>query len=181
MTNAETIWNVISWYYGNSTAIGLMLVLMTVYLLGRKKEYRYYTFSCAVLMFLILNQLTYRIIERLGEGDTYYRFLWIFPVSLIAAWGGLRLIEKMKSKMEKVICVAVMVCLIFLYSGGKISDWVTLPENIYQISEDKIQVADLIEEVTGGERVIVYAEDELMYGIREYDANICLATEGERE
>lgn len=64
--------------------------------------------------------------------------------------GGLRLIEKMKSKMEKVICVAVMVCLIFLYSGGKISDWVTLPENIYQISEDKIQVADLIEEVTGG-------------------------------
>ena len=42
MTNAETIWNVISWYYGNSTAIGLMLVLMTVYLLGRKKEYRYY-------------------------------------------------------------------------------------------------------------------------------------------
>ena len=181
MTNAETIWNVISWYYGNSTAIGLMLVLMTVYLLERKKEYRYYTFSCAVLMFLILNQLTYRIIERLGEGDTYYRFLWIFPVSLIAAWGGLRLIEKMKSKMEKVICVAVMVCLIFLYSGGKISDWVTLPENIYQISEDKIQVADLIEEVTGGERVIVYAEDELMYGIREYDANICLATEGERE
>lgn len=71
--------------------------------------------------------------------------------------------------MEKVICVAVMVCLIFLYSGGKISDWVTLPENIYQISEDKIQVADLIEEVTGGERVIVYAEDELMYGIREYE------------
>lgn len=64
MTNAETIWNVISWYYGNSTAIGLMLVLMTVYLLERKKEYRYYTFSCAVLMFLILNQLTYRIIER---------------------------------------------------------------------------------------------------------------------
>ena len=53
MTNAETIWNVISWYYGNSTAIGLMLVLMTVYLLERKKEYRYYTFSCAVLMFLI--------------------------------------------------------------------------------------------------------------------------------
>ena len=51
----------------------------------------------------------------------------------------------------------------------------TLPENIYQISEDKIQVADLIEEVTGGERVIVYAEDELMYGIREYDANICLS------
>ena len=36
MTNAETIWNVISWYYGNSTAIGLMLVLMTVYLLGKK-------------------------------------------------------------------------------------------------------------------------------------------------
>ena len=104
MTNAETIWNVISWYYGNSTAIGLMLVLMTVYLLERKKEYRYYTFSCAVLMFLILNQLTYRIIERLGEGDTYYRFLWIFPVSLIAAWGGLRLIEKMKSNGESYLC-----------------------------------------------------------------------------
>ena len=55
MTNAETIWNVISWYYGNSTAIGLMLVLMTVYLLGRKKEYRYYTFSCAVLMLSLIH------------------------------------------------------------------------------------------------------------------------------
>ena len=83
--------------------------------------------------------------------------------------------EKMKSKMEKVICVAVMVCLIFLYSGGKISDWVTLPENIYQISEDKIQVADLIEEVTGGERVIVYAEDELMYrNSRNFSKNITI-------
>ena len=54
MTNAETIWNVISWYYGNSTAIGLMLVLMTVYLLERKKEYRYYTFSWRKLSVLQL-------------------------------------------------------------------------------------------------------------------------------
>lgn len=43
MTNAETIWNVISWYYGNSTPIGLLLIVMTVYLLAKKKEYRYYT------------------------------------------------------------------------------------------------------------------------------------------
>jgi hypothetical protein len=39
---------------------------------------------------------------------------------------------------------------------------------------------DLIDEVTDGERVNVYAEDSLLYGIREYNANICLVTEGER-
>lgn len=38
MTNAETIWNVISWYYGNSTPIGLLLIVMTVYLLAKKKN-----------------------------------------------------------------------------------------------------------------------------------------------
>ena len=119
--------------------------------------------------------------RTIGRGRYVLSLFMDIPGLIDRRMGGLRLIEKMKSKMEKVICVAVMVCLIFLYSGGKISDWVTLPENIYQISEDKIQVADLIEEVTGGERVIVYAEDELMYGIREYDANICLAAEGERE
>ena len=36
MTNAETIWNVISWYYGNSTAIGLMLVLCSSYVFDFK-------------------------------------------------------------------------------------------------------------------------------------------------
>ncbi len=55
-----------------------------------------------------------------------------------------------------------------------------LPENIYQMPEDQIQIADLIDEVTDGERVNVYAEDSLLYGIREYNANICLVTEGER-
>ena len=44
----------------------------------------------------------------------------------------------------------------------------------------QIQIADLIDEVTDGERVNVYAEDSLLYGIREYNANICLVTEGER-
>ena len=68
MTNAETIWNVISWYYGNSTAIGLMLVLMTVYLLERKKEYRYYTFSCAVLMFLNFKSVNLPHYRTIGRG-----------------------------------------------------------------------------------------------------------------
>ena len=86
MTNAETIWNVISWYYGNSTPIGLLLIVMTVYLLAKKKEYRYYTVGGLFFSFLILNQLTYRVITKLGEGSTYYRFLWMFPVSLLAAW-----------------------------------------------------------------------------------------------
>ena len=77
MTNAETIWNVISWYYGNSTPIGLLLIVMTVYLLAKKKEYRYYTVGGLFFSFLILNQLTYRVITKLGEGSTYYRFLWM--------------------------------------------------------------------------------------------------------
>ena len=64
MTNAETIWNVISWYYGNSTPIGLLLIVMTVYLLSRKKEYRYYTIGGLFFSFLILNQLTYRVKTR---------------------------------------------------------------------------------------------------------------------
>ena len=68
----------------------------------------------------------------------------------------------------------------FLYSGMGTSEWFRLPENIYQMPEDQIQIADLIDEVTDGERVNVYAEDSLLYGIREYNANICLVTEGER-
>ena len=179
MTNAETIWNVISRYYGNSTAIGLFLILTTVYLLGKKKEYRYYTLSCFILLLLLLNQLTYRLITKLGEGSTYYRFLWMFPVSLIAAWILLVLLEKMESKVKGTICVICVIFLILMYSNAKLSDWITLPENIYQLSEDKIQLADLIDDVTGGQRATVYAEDELLYGIREYNDNICLTTEGE--
>ena len=179
MTNAETIWNVISRYYGNSTAIGLFLILTTVYLLGEKKEYRYYTLSCSMLLLLLLNQLTYRLITNLGEGSTYYRFLWMFPVSLIAAWILLVLLEKMESKVKGTICVVCVIFLILMYSNAKLSDWITLPENIYQLSEDKIQLADLIDDVAGGQRATVYAEDELLYGIREYNANICLTTEGE--
>ena len=105
MTNAETIWNVISWYYGNSTPIGLLLIVMTVYLLSRKKEYRYYTIGGLFFSFLILNQLTYRVITKLGEGSTYYRFLWMFPVSLLAAWFLLKILERIESGWIKAVCV----------------------------------------------------------------------------
>lgn len=180
MTNAETIWNVISWYYGNSTPIGLLLIVMTVYLLAKKKEYRYYTVGGLFFSFLILNQLTYRVITKLGEGSTYYRFLWMFPVSLLAAWFLLKILERVESGWIKAVCVIMAGCLVFLYSGMGTSEWFRLPENIYQMPEDQIQIADLIDEVTDGERVNVYAEDSLLYGIREYNANICLVTEGER-
>ena len=181
MTNAETIWNVISWYYGNSTPIGLLLIVMTVYLLAKKKEYRYYTVGGLFFSFLILNQLIYRVITKLGEGSTYYRFLWMFPVSLLAAWFLLKILERVESGWIKAVCVIMAGCLVFLYSGMGTSEWFRLPENIYQMPEDQIQIADLIDEVTDGERVNVYAEDSLLYGIREYNANICLVTEGERE
>ena len=147
MTNAETIWNVISWYYGNSTPIGLLLIVMTVYLLSRKKEYRYYTIGGLFFSFLILNQLTYRVITKLGEGSTYYRFLWMFPVSLLAAWFLLKILEHIESGWIKAVCVIMAGCLVLLYSGMRISEWFRLPENIYQMPEDQIQIADLIDEV----------------------------------
>ena len=79
MTNAETIWNVISWYYGNSTAIGLMLVLMTVYLLERKKNidiiHSVVQFLC--FDFKSVNLPHYRTI---GRGRYVLSLLWIFPV-----------------------------------------------------------------------------------------------------
>ena len=142
MTNAETIWNVISWYYGNSTPIGLLLIVMTVYLLAKKKEYRYYTVGGLFFSFLILNQLTYRVITKLGEGSTYYRFLWMFPVSLLAAWFLLKILERVESGWIKAVCVIMAGCLVFLYSGMGTSEWFRLPENIYQMPEDQIQIAD---------------------------------------
>ena len=100
MTNAETIWNVISWYYGNSTAIGLMLVLMTVYLLGRKKNidiiHSVVQFLC--FDFKSVNLPHYRAI---GRGRYVLSLFMDIPGLIDCRMGGLRLIEKMKSKMEK--------------------------------------------------------------------------------
>ncbi len=85
MTNAETIWNVISWYYGNSTPIGLLLIVMTVYLLAKKKNIGIIQWAAC---FLVFNTEPVDLSRhyKTRRGSTYYRFLWMFPVSLLAAW-----------------------------------------------------------------------------------------------
>lgn len=180
MSSAENIWNVIGWYYGNNAVIAILLILMIIYLLSRKKENKWYVAGSAVVFFLLLNQITYRVIVRLGEGNTYYRFLWMLPIPMFMAWILYWIWRQLEKRQSKTVYVMIAAAVMFLYSGSSLREWTTLPENIYQISEDKVQVADLIEQITGGERAIVYADDDLLYGIREYNANICRATEGER-
>lgn len=180
MSNAENIWNVIAWYFGSSVVIAAFLILMTVHRAGRKKENRNYAAFCIVMGLLLWNNVTYGLIKKLGEGDTYYRFLWVFPVALFLAYFLMEGWDKIRSSAKRAVFAVMAVFIIFLYSGSTLKDWVTLPENIYQLSDDKIELCDLIDEVSGGERVVVYGEDDLLYGVREYNANICKATEGEK-
>lgn len=179
MINAENIWNVIAWYFGNNVVIAFLLILMALYLLGRKKENRLYVIGSVIAAFLLFNPLTYRVVTKLGEGNTYYRFLWMIPLSLILAWMLLRIWGKLQSAMTKLIFIIAVIFVIFIYSNSSIENWTTLPESVYQLSDDKIQVADLISEVTDNQPAIVYGEDDLLYGIREYNANICRVTEGD--
>lgn len=91
----------------------------------------------------VFNELAYRIVGKVTDATSYYRFFWMLPILFLIAY---QLTERFAGKNKKdmllaaaafAVCLAVGANLFFLNRAN-----INRPKNIYGLDPDVITIAD---------------------------------------
>lgn len=168
-----TIFQNYTGYHQNKFLFGIYLFFL-LYLWLTEKDKRFRTLFVYVPTFLLacfFCPLFRRLFIRLlHDEETYYRLLWLLQMSMVSAYGALKLCGKYRKIMLAVMCIAIVSCGSFVYKSVNI----TKAENLYHIPDTVVEVGRLIEPEEG-KRITAVVPAEMIHYIRQYSDRICLA------
>lgn len=172
MNEVETVMQMLQQYFGRSVLLVLAFFAILHWTKGSKNRKNY--LICVIVMFiLLLNDFVFGMIKKAGEGDTYYRILWILPITLFAAYLIIELWSEL-SGYKRIGMAILMGVFLWIYTVPSWTSWGNLPTNIYQLDDEIIEVADIIEKHSGGEHVNIIDDDTISWHVREYNENLCI-------
>lgn len=166
--------------------VGLFVAVLIYYLIRGNKRERLMLLSISVIMaVLVLNPwATAKMYEILGLmfGFRVFRYFWLYPIYMVLAYFATQMAYKAKGKLRMLV---IWVCLVCGATVGceQLVDghYSTLGgmefkpvDNIYKVSADAVDIADMIEadKKDSGKEAYVLYERDLGMEIRTYDASI---------
>ncbi len=168
---------IIKLYSGNGTFM-LFFALVLVFLLVMEKD----KVKKAVLVFAPISLIVLFVfplfanlfMDKLGEEGTYYRFLWLVPITLVSAYGTFVFIDKFKNKYVKTgIFAGLTICFliggVFMYEAPVFSK----AENAYELPQCVIDMCDDMLVRDDREYEAVFPDEILQYP-RLYSAYIVM-------
>jgi hypothetical protein len=167
-------------YAGNRLTIVLFL-LSLVFLLFMEKDKRrraIFVYTPLSLLFLFFFPIFRKVFVRLmsGEGDTYYRVLWLIPMGVIIAYAGVKLAALISSNqcdwMKRAVLAALAIAIAFCGKYVYASQYMSKAENLYHLPQTVIDICDLIAPEDGEERIWSVFPTDLVYFVRQYDTDI---------
>lgn len=131
----------------------------------------------AVILALIFvfNEFAYRIVGRLTDASTYYRFFWMLPVLFLIAYqfteifvGGKKM-HRLLAAVVLAVCLGVGANLFFLNRAN-----FNRPKNIYGLDPEVLTIADAIMADWDSEQELPAAAFDmyLEYQVRTYEPRI---------
>ena len=174
MQVSHSFWDVVQQYFAECALLPVFVLALIWIVKKWKPEYKKFIIVIACGSVLVFNELVYRVFVAVGEGSTYYRLFWVVPIILVIAVFAVETVASLeKWKQAAVVCISLLA--VFMFCGQTGEEWFSLPENIYQVDEDVIQVADALMELTDGEATYIVDNGDLSETIRLYDARIMYA------
>jgi hypothetical protein len=127
--------------------------------------------TAAVLFMFFFPVTIYISFRIMGETATYYRILWFAPMTIIIAYGIVKLVSSRKERVTKVI-VSIIAVMVLMTGGDYVYDneFFQTTKNLYQLPPTVIAICDEIE-VDGREVTAVFPK-ELMEYVRQYSATV---------
>jgi len=180
MQDSGSFFHVCKEYFSNTAMLPLFVIAVVWLWKKWNTEKKQVFLSAGIISVLgVFNVVTYYIIGRVGEGETYYRFFWICPIALFVAMMLSDVLVSMK-KEQRMLIVLTMFVGYFAFSSRPLTNWINIPENVYQVSDDVIEVSDAIMDVTDGAYTMIIDNNNLRNEVRQYNAKIGY-TEAEAE
>lgn len=171
MQVSNSFFDVLRQYLTDCTFLPLFVLVFIWIVKKWNKDRKKALFAVGCASLLVFNELVYRIFVIVGEGSTYYRMFWIIPVSLVLAAGFVECITKLSKIKTVVAFIVAWIACIFL-SGKSGVEWFKLPENVYQIDEDVIQVSEALMELTNGQRTYLLDDGSISNTVRQYNPKV---------
>lgn len=158
-------------YHQNKFLFGIYLFfLLYLWLKEKNKRFRalfvYVPTILLVCFFCPFFRDVFKIL--LNEEETYYRLLWLLQMSMVSAYGALKLCGKHRKIMLSVMCIAIVACGSFVYKSVNI----TKADNLYHIPNEVVEVGKIIDPDEG--RIMALVPEEMIHFIRQYSDRICL-------
>lgn len=126
-----------------------------------------FVYAPTLLLLLFFCPLFRKVFVRvLEDSETYYRLLWLLQMSLVSAYGLLRLMGRHRRIGLAAVCLMIVACGDYVYD----SEHISRAENVYHLPQEAIDIVDLIEPETG--RVTALVPTDLIYYVRQYSTDI---------
>lgn len=156
-------------FHENGYLAGIYLfVLLYLWLTEKDRRRRaIFVYAPTLLLAMFFCPLFRKVFVRiLEDSETYYRFLWLLQMSLVSAYGLIKLCGRHRRIGLAVACLAVAACGDYVYD----SEYITKAENAYHLPQEAVDIVDLIEPEEG--RITALVPADLIYYIRQYSTNI---------
>lgn len=156
-------------FHENGYLAGIYLfVLLYLWMTEKDKTRRaIFVYAPTLLLAMFFCPLFRKVFVRLLEdSETYYRLLWLLQMSLVSAYGVLKLCGRYRRIGLAVMCGVIMVCGGYVYD----SEHITRAENAWHLPQEVIDLVDMIEPEEG--RITVLVPADLIYYVRQYSTNI---------
>lgn len=127
-------------------------------------------YGASVLQVLFFIPLFYYGYQLLDKG-TYYRILWLLPMTVTIAYSGVRVLSRYPRMGIILGVILIAISGEYVYSNRYISK----AENAYHIPQEAVDVCQAIMPGEGQERVTGVFPDDLIHFIRQYTSEIQMA------
>lgn len=174
------MWGVFEQYNGDSLYLLAFAAsfLLTMWQCRKKGLGIWKELALAMLLafLFVFNGLSYRIAGKLTKNiKTYYRFFWMLPVLFLTAYQLTLAFTSGQKKKALLGGVALILCLGVGANCFVSRATIMIPDNIYGIAQDAIDVSDAIVKDWGGQKgqPVAAFDSYLQYQIRTYEPRIC--------
>lgn len=149
-------------------AVLYLLTLLYLWFAEKNKGRRaVFVYAPTLLLLLFFCPLFRKVFVRvLEDSETYYRLLWLLQMSLVSAYGLIKLMGRHRRIGLAVVCLMVAVCGDYVYDSEHISK----AENAYHLPQEAVEIVDLIKPEEG--RVTALVPADLVYYVRQYSTDI---------
>ena len=169
-----TIMSVIKSYMGTGFVTVIFLLCLAYLVFTEKDRVKRCAFIYMPLVVIVvfLCPLTYFIYAKVEE-VTYYRLLWLIPVTPVIAYAAVSYLSSIKPGKKKTL-TAIALALFIAFSGKLMYSSVHMvrAENLSHMPQAVIDICDALH--VEGREVRAAVPEELMQFIRQYDPCICL-------
>lgn len=156
-------------YHENHFLVGIyLLALLYLWLTEKDKRLRaVFVYVPVLILLMFFCPLFRKVFVRLMEdSETYYRLLWLLQMSIVSAYGLIRLMGRHRRIGLLAVCIMIVACGDYVYD----SEHISRAENAYHLPQDVVDIVDMIKPKEG--RITVLVPADLIYYVRQYSTDI---------